>query len=256
MTLTRFTEEHPYLSSAVFLLVFLFVLIVCAFLNLVFMAGLIQQVAIADLLLASIGIFLVIRLDWLGKAGYSTGIRLAQVPLFLLPCAFALLSLGDGIQVTAPLAILYFAILTLVVGFAEETYFRGLILTALLSTGTLRAVFISALLFAALHLLNIFGGTWDPTYTVVDIVAAFGLGITYAAIRLRTESIWPVVGIHALFDFTAIISQGGIQVSEQSLHVLLMLVFTGVVCAVYGLFLLRDRKEDHITIGDTAPLSK
>ncbi|MGA9621845.1 lysostaphin resistance A-like protein, partial [Methanoregula sp.] len=147
-------------------------------------------------------------------------------------------------------------ILTLVVGFAEETYFRGLILTALLSTGTLRAVFISALLFAALHLLNIFGGTWDPTYTVVDIVAAFGLGITYAAIRLRTESIWPVVGIHALFDFTAIISQGGIQVSEQSLHVLLMLVFTGVVCAVYGLFLLRDRKEDHITIGDTAPLSK
>ena len=256
MKLARFTVEHPYISSAVFLLIFLFVLIVFAFLNLVFMAGLIEQVAIVDLILGIIGVFLVMRLDWWGKAGYATGIRLAQVPLFLLPCAFALLAQGGGIHVTAPLTIIFFAILTAIVGFAEETYFRGLILTALLPTGTLRAVVISALLFAALHLLNIFGGTWDPTYSVVDTVAAFGLGITYATIRLRTGSIWPAVGIHAFFDFTAIISQGGIQVSEQSPQVLLMLVFTGIVCAIYGLFLLRDRKRDHITVSDTSTLLK
>ena len=111
-----------------------------------------------------------------------------------------------------------FAALTLIVGFAEETFFRGLILTTLLPTGAIRAVILSSLLFAAPHLLNIIGGLWDPAFTLVDSIAAFGLGITFAAIRLRTGSIWPVIGIHAFFDFTSLVSLGGITVTAQSLQ--------------------------------------
>ena len=193
-----------------------------------------------SLILTSIGIFLLTRLDWWGKVGYTTGIRLTHVPFFILPVAIALLSLGQGIRVTAPIALLAFAALTLVIGFAEETFFRGLILNTLLPTGTIDAVVLSSFLFAILHFLNIIGGTWDPLFTIVDSVAAFGLGITFAAIRLRTGSIWPLVGIHALFDFTSLISLGGINVPVQSPRVLFTSVFFGIVFVVYGLFLLRS----------------
>ncbi len=242
MTLTGFTNQHPYRSSLVFLLIVLFVDIAIGVINGIFLMGSLLQVGVEDLILIIIGIFLLTRLDWWGKAGYTTGIRLGQIPLFILPLAVALFMLGQGFQVTAPVTILSFAALTLVIGFAEETYFRGLILTALLPTGTIRGVVLSSFLFAAPHLLNIIGGVWDPFFTIVDSIAAFGLGMTLAAIRLRTGSIWPLVGIHALFDFSSLIFLGGIEVPAQSPQDLFMSVLLGIVFVIYGLFLLRRER--------------
>jgi membrane protease YdiL (CAAX protease family) len=239
MTLAGFAHEHPYRSSAGFLLVVVVVVLAVGMANERFLMGSLVQVAVVDLTLAIIGIFLLARLGWWGKAGYTTGIRFSHVPLFILPVAIGLVSVGQGIRVTAPLVILAFAGLTLLVGFAEETFFRGLILTALLPAGTIRAVVLSSFFFAAPHLLNVIGGTWDPAFTIVDSIAAFGLGITFAAIRLRTGSIWPLVGIHALFDFTSLIALGGVEVSAQSPQVLLGSVVIGIVFVLYGLFLLR-----------------
>ncbi|MGA2162630.1 MAG: CPBP family intramembrane glutamic endopeptidase [Methanoregula sp.] len=243
MTLSGFTIQHPYRSAAGFLMIVVCVVIALGIINEKFLMGSLVQAAVVDLILAITGIFLLTRLDWWGKAGYTTGIRLLHIPLFILPCAVALLSLEGGVRMTAPIAILASAALTLVVGFAEETYFRGLILTTLLPTGTIRAVVMSSFFFAAPHLLNVIGGTWDPAFTVVDSIAAFGLGITFAALRLRTGSIWPLVGIHALFDFTSLISLGGVNVSAQSPQVLLTSVFIGIVFVVYGLFLLRNERN-------------
>jgi len=244
MTLTGFTMDHPYLNSVVLLLIVLLVAIAIGTVNAIFLLGSLVQLAVVDLILIIIGIFLLTSLEWWGKAGYTAEIRLAQVPLFILPIAIALLSLGQGIRVIAPAAILAFAALTLVVGFAEETYFRGLILTTLLPTGTIRAVILSSFLFAAPHLLNMLGGVWDPYFTVVDSFAAFGIGITFAAIRLRTGSIWPLLGIHALYDFSSLISLGGIDVPAQSPQDLIMSVFFGIVFVAYGLFLLRARETE------------
>jgi hypothetical protein len=251
MTLASFTVEHPYRTSFGFLLIVIFVVIATGIINERFLMGSLLQSAVIDLVLAIIGISLVVHLDWWGKAGYATGIRLAYVPLFILPSAVALLSLSEGIRVTAPLVIIAFAALTLVVGFAEETWFRGLILTTLLPTGTIRAVILSSFFFAAPHLLNMIGGTWDPVFTVVDSIAAFGLGITFAAIRLRTGSIWPIIGIHALFDFTSLISLGGVNVPAQSPQVLITSVFIGIFFVGYGLFLLRNEKNKEKMVMNT-----
>ncbi len=135
MTLARFTSLHPYRSSAGFLLMVVVVVIAVGLITRVFLMGNLVQLAVGDLILAIIGIFLLMRLDWWRRAGYTTGIRLAQAPLGILPCAIALVSLGNGIRVTGPIAILVFGLLTLIVGFAEETFFRGLILTTLQPTG-------------------------------------------------------------------------------------------------------------------------
>lgn len=243
MRLASFTSLHPYRSSIGFLLIAVAVVIGVGMVNRLFLMGTLVQVALGDLILAITGTVLLTRLGWWEKAGYIAGFRLKQTPIVVLPLAFALLSLGTGIRVTAPTAVLAFAGLTLIIGFAEETFFRGLIFTTLLPTGTTRAVILSSALFAAPHLLNIIGGLWDPAFTLVDSIAAFGLGVTFAAIRLRTGSIWPVIGIHAFFDFTSLVSLGGITVTAQSLQSLVTSVCIGILFVAYGLFLLRNKSR-------------
>lgn len=242
MTLSGYPAEHPYRTVAGILLAIVFVVLATGVLNVLVVMGNLVQLALEEFLFAAIGIFLLARFGWWGRAGYTTGIRREYLLLLILPAAVALLSLGEGIRVTAPLAVLAFAGLTLLVGFAEETIFRGLIFTTLLPTGTIPAVFMSSLFFAAPHLLNIVGGIWNPAFAVADSVTAFGIGITFAAIRLRTGSIWPLVGLHALFDFCSLIVLGGIDVKAQSAQSLFTSVFFGVVFVVYGLFLLRNGK--------------
>jgi len=239
MTLSGYASEHPYRSVAGILLAVVLVVLATGILNVIFLMGNLVQLALEESLFAGIGIILLSRLDWWKRAGYTTGIRMADLPLCILPAAVALLSLGEGIRVTTPLAVLAFAGLTILVGFAEESVFRGLIFTTLLPTGTTRAVVISSFFFAAPHLLNIIGGIWNPAFAVVDSVTAFGIGITFAAIRLRTGSIWPLVGLHALFDFCSLIVLGGIDVKAQSAQSLFASIFFGVVFMVYGMFLLR-----------------
>jgi hypothetical protein len=242
MTPEPFTIRHPYFSAAGFLLIVVGVVLGVGALNEFFLMSTLEQVAMGDLVLALIGVLLVIRLRWWEKAGFTKGVRWADIPLFILPGAVALLSLSGGIRVSSVVTILSFAAVTLVVGFAEETYFRGLILTTLLPTGVIRAAVISSFFFAAPHLLNTIGGIWDPSFAIVDSVAAFGLGITFAALRVRTGSIWPLIGIHALFDFTSLITLGGFSVPSQSSQVLITSVIIGIVFLIYGLFLLRGSK--------------
>ena len=141
----RFTAQYPYLGAAGFLVIVVCMVLGIGAINEVFLMGSLVQVAVVDSVLALTGIFLVARLGWWERAGYTTGIRWADVPLFILPGAVALLSLSGGFQVTAPVTVLAFAALTLVVGFAEETYFRGLILTSLLPTGVIRAAVVRLL---------------------------------------------------------------------------------------------------------------
>jgi hypothetical protein len=243
MTPGRFITGHPYLSAAGFLAIVVCVVLGIGATNAILHAGPLVQVALVDSVLACAGILVLVRLSWWEKAGYTSWIRWRDVPLFIPLIAVALLSFTSGIPKTAPLILFAVAGLTLVVGFAEELWFRGLILTALFPVGVLRATAISAVCFALPHLLNVLGGTWDPAFTVVDTIAAFGLGFTFAALRIRSGSIWPLVGVHALFDFTSIVAIGGVEVHAQSLPLLVSSVAVGAAFVVYGLFLLQGTRK-------------
>ena len=77
--------------------------------------------------------------------------------------------------------------------FAEELFFRGFILAALVGPlGPLRAAAVSSALFAAAHL------------SVGAAVPAFVAGLLLAWLYLRTRSIWPPVTAHALQNFIAV----------------------------------------------------
>jgi len=92
-------------------------------------------------------------------------------------------------------------------GVVEETTFRGILLTRLLPRGPWTAVLLSSALFGLLHVANLFlGSPWQTVLLQVTFAAMAGTG--YAAMRMRTGSLWPPVVLHALFDLTFRVTVG------------------------------------------------
>ncbi|GEM_PF-1229583 len=182
-------------------------------------------------------------LSWIGwweRAGFThLGCR-KDILLYVLPVIVALISLTGGISVTGLPAIARFAVFSFIVAWTEEAFFRGLILQALLPAGIKSAVIISALLFGIPHLFNAVGGLWDPQFVIANTIAALGIGITFAALVVRTRTIWPPILIHALVNFTALLALGTLLVPAQTPLELVLTIFAGVVLAGYGWFLVRE----------------
>ncbi len=96
--------------------------------------------------------------------------------------------------------ILALIILTIAVGFAEEIYFRSIILDTLRVFGVKKAIIISSILFGITHIGNVIGGA-DIVYTLIQIAFAFIFGIVFAELFIITKSLIPVIIWHALHDF-------------------------------------------------------
>jgi membrane protease YdiL (CAAX protease family) len=89
----------------------------------------------------------------------------------------------------------------LLVGFSEEVMFRSILLAALRrALGVWPAVILSSAIFGAIHLLNGFV-TGDFAGAGVQAVAATMSGVGFAAIMVRTGSVWPGAVLHGLWDF-------------------------------------------------------
>jgi membrane protease YdiL (CAAX protease family) len=235
----QFVARYPYRSAISFWFLFFILNIPAGFIGLILTLNSLMLVVVADTFVGIAGILLVLGLFWWERAGFSTLGDRKDIVLYLLPMGIALISVIEGVTLPVPSMIVLFVLFSLVVGFAEETFFRGLILTSLLPVGIWRAVLISATLFAAPHLLNAVGGIWDPLFTVADSVAAFGIGIAFAALLIRTGSIWPLIGIHALVNFTALLSLGSLSIPAQSPGELAVTLAVGIVMTLYGIYLIR-----------------
>lgn len=238
-TFKRFITLHPYRGAIVFFLFFFLLNLIAGGIFFVFSLSPLLMVTVTDLIIAIAGILLVLYLSWFRKAGFATlGMR-SDFILYLLPVVIALLSLSEGIATSEASLVLLFVVSSLVIALAEETFFRGLILQALLPVGVRKTVILSAVLFGLPHLLNAVGGVWDPLFTLVDTFAAFGIGVAFAALLFRTGTIWPPIILHAFVNFTALLALGSIMVPAQSLSSLAITGTAGAVLMIYGLYLVR-----------------
>ena len=105
---------------------------------------------------------------------------------------------GDRLAWTIALAIL--------VGFAEEVAYRGLVLVGLRATMTEgRAFLVMTLLFAVLHTPNMLLGA-PPAGALVQTVLAFLGGTGLYLIRRTTGSIIPAILLHSAWDLAAFTS--------------------------------------------------
>lgn len=142
-------------------------------------------------------------------------------------------------------------------GISEEVLFRGMQVPnwLRLKRSNVRQIpviaVITSLLFAAMHLINLFVGA-DPVQSIKQVFYAFGLGMLFSAVYLRTGSLlWPII-IHSLIDFTAyldiaVMGTGGILTEEAAFSILdLIPMAEGILYAVLGFYYIRPAKREEM----------
>ena len=80
-------------------------------------------------------------------------------------------------------------------GIPEELVFRGYLITTLQRRGIVAAVWISTIVFAALHLASS-GGQENWVERVLYLLWPLGFGLAAGGLRLTTGTLWAAVGIH------------------------------------------------------------
>ncbi|HWQ47823.1 MAG TPA: CPBP family intramembrane glutamic endopeptidase [Methanosarcina sp.] len=173
-------------------------------------------------------------LNWWNQIGWKGPNNSRNMHLLWLPAMFLffllVIVLFTGLPPTRILLIVI--INTLMVGISEELMFRGLLFHGASSSfGIWRAVWITAAIFGSVHTLN---GliTGDFKASVVQAFFAGMFGVWAVALRVRLDTVIPLIIIHWLWDCLAFLLTG----SSQGL---LLLLFSFILF-FYGIWLLRS----------------
>lgn len=142
---------------------------------------------------------------------------------------------------------------TALVAVSEELMFRSVLLQSLLERYAVwPAVLISSALFGVAHTVNGLA-TGDFSGALWQSLAAFLQGVGYAAIRLRTRSVWPMVVVHALWDFALVTSMlATASTGEGSVLPFAALLAVLPLC-LYGVYLLRPSQRALLHDANYAP---
>ena len=191
----------------------------------------------------STGLLLFIRANTLqGELGLDRWIRNGKKILWLIP--IWILSTGNlwsglGLKYTginAVMATLSF----LLVGFVEETVFRGFLFNGMRRTGSLTvAIIVSAVTFGMGHLINLLTGqaTMD---TLLQMVFAIAWGFLLTFAYLKSGSLLACILIHGIIDAASVFSRDNV-VGDT-----VFMVATIVVAIVYCLYLSKQPTPERV----------
>jgi len=203
-------------------------------------------------LVAAIALLVVVR--WAGRfeeAGWRR--RFGRAWLWLAgPIWLAILTpIGlavAGVSESPQRAVLWITA-ALLIGFNEETIFRGFLLGGLKSRfGLMPAVLISSAIFGLMHLLNGLSGA-DPAFLAAQIFVALGTGIVLSLVTLRAGSVWPAVFLHIAADAIGLSAAGGFGAAIQTAEAVSGLVIFGLLTTTWGLFWIwRLRRRNRLEL--------
>ena len=187
---------------------------------------------------------LVLRWNRLGlQAAWKPADILLGWPVLLLIVAAIAVALIVGLPPSK--AILFVAINTAFVGFSEELMFRGFLFRGASDKGRFWMAFVlTSVLFGAVHLGNVFI-TGNPGTVALQAVSAGCSGVLLMAIRLRSGSLYPVMLVHCLWDFSVTVVGMALAANPASaagvapMMVGVMLLSEPVISLVFGLYLMR-----------------
>lgn len=241
----RFVERHPYWFVAI-----LEISVIAVYLT----AGTIASVAqlsnealtwIANSTLSVLVIGALSALRWWRAVGFRRPAQPRDLLLFLPLLLPVLLNLGVGLDVPSLWLFTQLLALALLIGFAEEVIFRGLMLNALKARGLWQAAVITSLLFGLSHSLNLLSGK-NGADILIQIAYALAVGFAFAALVLKNGLLWPLVIAHTLIDFSSFIGKADIPAFWNAIAgVALTFVFMS-----YGLYIMRQKGAEPTTRPD------
>lgn len=183
-------------------------------------------------------------MHWWKETGFTApsqwkNLRFIIIPLVLLVAPTLFLQLQFPPLDRAVILI----VVTLLIGFQEEAIFRGVLLRTFMTRGAMQAVLISAALFGLIHANSFLVGR-DLMFVISQIVASFLGAIGLGALRIRTNTIVPLILLHALNDFLQFSATGGLEAGEVASYVPILKIVISGLMALYGLYLLRGHRDD------------
>lgn len=195
-----------------------------------------------------IALALVAALRWC-ETGLLSPISWKQSYLLGLPIVLAiwpLLLIPVNIAAQEAVFVLISALLTALI---RELLYRGAILGLLLPGGKQRACLLSAALGVGFYLPLLNNSPLllrdDSPYLIVLLVTIFSTGLSFAALRLRLNSVWPLVAVQTLATMTLL----SIDLAQLSwpLAIVGILLPYGLL-ASYGWYLLRDEQQPELAL--------
>lgn len=189
--------------------------------------------------------------------GFGKGLLFGMVPIIFL-CITSLIPIDfKTAKLNGPLTIIILVVGVLFVGMAEDFLCRAVMAETLLEhygtgrKGILKAILISALIFALTHFSNLVTSGFSGV--LLQVINAFFVGILFAALYFRTGNIMIAAFVHALWDFFGLIqSENGLFASDTSLGKIissykidLSIILTFVMVAVYVFILMRFSSFDN-----------
>ncbi len=195
-------------------------------------------------------LFVLMRLRWVRKVGFNGPREWRDLRVLWLPAleVGVLLVLGLSLPFSMQ-AVGITALFAILVGATEEAIYRGVVLQSLLAKGVRTAVILSGVAFFLAHVGNLLQPQTSASLegVLVNALYAFLFGIGLGGIRIRTNTMWPGVTIHALTDYASllVIGFGTTAVSSAGPNPARVVLELGLAAmlAGYGLFLVRGEKQ-------------
>ncbi|HEY2491897.1 MAG TPA: type II CAAX endopeptidase family protein [Paenibacillus sp.] len=189
-----------------------------------------------------IALVLIVYLTWKRKWSQMGFQSLREIPknnwLYYLPLVVILVVLSfNGFRNVTVSEVLFFIFFTLLVGFVEETLYRGLILRTLLAKSVTAAVVTSSILFSVTHLLNLLSGQ-NTNQTILQIIYALVMGVALALLIVKNHNIIPLILFHFLHNLIQFLS-----IENENNTVLGVDVLIIVVLVMYCVWLLMSLKS-------------
>lgn len=188
-----------------------------------------------------------LRWDGLGLAAPTPrrALLLLWLPLLYISLILASVALR-GFPSAATIAFVF--VNTLLVGISEELMFRGILFRGALSRMTIwKAIWLSCILFGLIHALNVLI-TGDLRASLIQALAAFMSGVMFMALRIRTGSLYPLIIVHALWDFSLFVGLPASAATEAAPTLSPIAMAAPVLLVLplflYGLFLMRHVNRD------------
>jgi membrane protease YdiL (CAAX protease family) len=192
------------------------------------------------------GIFIAVvltRLHWWRRVGF-TPVRDWRAMHLLIPLLLVLALPAAGLWARGVLATTAL-VLALQVGFVlidifmEEVTYRGVVLQALSGFSPVLRVTLAAGLFGFSHLDNLFLPGADELGVAYQIFEAALVGVLFGSVRLRMNTIWPVMAVHALYDLMLVLAFGHAFPVAPTLPGFVVDTVVNLSLAVVGFSLLR-----------------
>lgn len=155
---------------------------------------------------------------------------LYYIPLLIIAIVQPIMGgLNTELSVSDILIILIFSML---VGYTEETIFRGVIRERLLFKGPVFYIVFSSIFFGILHMANAFNGT-GMIHILLQVINALLIGFILALLIETSGNIIPLIAFHFLFDALAQLTSNSIMDKE-----ILVVSILNMIYLVYGIYLV------------------